>query len=56
MYAAAERSEARLGRPVNPLVRSIDAWHNPESDALLAEISQRPMVDVTADTGLEVFA
>jgi predicted nucleotidyltransferase len=56
MYAAAERSEARLGRPVNPVVRSVNAWHNPAGDPLLAEISQRPMVDVTADAESEVFA
>jgi DNA-binding transcriptional ArsR family regulator len=56
MYAAAERSEAKLGRPVNPLVRSIHAWNNPAGDALLAEISRRPRIDVTAGDGIEVFA
>jgi predicted nucleotidyltransferase len=56
MYAAAERSEARLGRPVNPVVRNVKAWNNPAGDPLLAEISQRPMVDVTSDAESEVFA
>ncbi len=48
LYAAAERAEARLGRPVNPVLRSTLNWANPENDPLLGEVIQRPMVDVTA--------
>jgi len=47
LYAAAERAEARLGFPVNPVVRSVAAWRNPQADPLLSEIHNRPRVDVT---------
>ena len=50
LYAAAERAEARLGMPVNPVLRPSRAWDEPEGDALLVEIQSRPYVDVT-ETG-----
>ncbi len=46
LYAAAERAEARLGMPVNPVLRAAAAWAA-GSDPLLAEIQTRPYVDVT---------
>jgi len=47
LYAAAERAEARLGFPVNPVLRSVAAWRNPQADPLLREIHNRPFVDIT---------
>jgi predicted nucleotidyltransferase len=55
VYAAAERAEARLGRPVNPVLRSADVWKNAASDPLLDEIRRRPVVDV-ASGGRETVA
>src|SRR5258708_38665490 len=37
MYGAAERAEARLGRPVNPTVCSPDQWASP-TESLIVEI------------------
>jgi len=48
VYAAAERAEARLGRPVNPVLRSVDAWRHAASDPLLDEIQRRPVVKVAS--------
>jgi hypothetical protein len=48
VYAAAERAEARLGRPVNPVLRSADAWQDAAADPLLDEIQRRPLVEVTS--------
>ena len=45
-YAAAERAEARLGRPVNPVLRSTDAWQDAATDPLLDEIQRHPVVEV----------
>lgn len=47
-YAAAERAEARLGRSVNPVVRSTEAWADPTTDPLLDEILRRPVGHITA--------
>ncbi len=47
LYAAAERAQARLGRPVNPVLRSTRAWAEPDKDPLIDEILRRPRVDVT---------
>jgi DNA-binding transcriptional ArsR family regulator len=52
-YAAAERAQERLGRPVNPVIRSTAAWQSPSSDPLLDELLRRPYVDVT-DTPTEM--
>ena len=48
VYLAAERAEARLGLPVNPVLRSPASWAAPAGDPLLSEITARPFVDVTA--------
>lgn len=48
VYAAAERAEARLGCPVNPVLRSADAWQDAAADPLLDEIQRRPLVEVTS--------
>ena len=50
LYAAAERAEARLGRPVSPVLRGTQAWADPDKDPLLDEILHRPMVDATTAT------
>jgi predicted nucleotidyltransferase len=47
VYAAAERSEKRLGMPVNSIMRPAASWAEPAGDALLSEIQSRPFVDVT---------
>ena len=54
LYAAAEQAEARLGRPVNPVMRAAAAWAKPDTDPLLDEILRRPRVDVTVPPVLEV--
>lgn len=46
LYSAAERAEATLGRPVNPVIRSNAAWTVPGEDALLDEITRHPLVEV----------
>lgn len=48
VYAAAERAESRLGIPVNPVLRSTQAWSNPDGDPLLTEIQARPYVAATS--------
>ena len=45
-YEAAERAEQRLGLPVNPVLRTSDAWSDPRRDPLLSEIVNRPHVEV----------
>jgi hypothetical protein len=45
VYAAAERAEARLGMPVNPVLRNAAAWDDPTGDPLLTEIHARPYVE-----------
>lgn len=47
LYAAAERAEKRLGRPVNPVLRSTSAWADPTEDPLLDEVLRRPVVDLS---------
>jgi hypothetical protein len=48
VYAAAERAEQRLGRPVNPSVVSASRWMaNGQEDALLQEIATRPVVRIS---------
>ena len=47
LYAAAERAEKRLNRPVNPVLRSTAAWADPKADPLLDEVLRGPVVDVT---------
>jgi len=45
MYAAAERAESRLGRPVNPTVCSPDQWAH-STEPLIREIKSRPYVTI----------
>jgi DNA-binding transcriptional ArsR family regulator len=45
MYAAAERAESRLGRPVNPIVCSPGQWADP-AEPFIREIQSRPYVPV----------
>lgn len=47
-YASAEHAEARLGMPVNPVLRPSGSWESPDGDPLLVEVQARPFVDVTA--------
>ena len=47
VYAAAERAEARLRMPVNPVLRAAGSWDAPGKDALLVQIKSRPYVNVT---------
>lgn len=45
--AAAERADARIGHPVNPVMRSGAASAESAQDPLLDEIVRRPRLDVT---------
>ena len=45
MNAAAERSESRLGQPVNPAACSPDQWANP-TEPFIREVKSRPYVSV----------
>lgn len=47
VYAAAERAEARLQRPVNAVLRPAGSWADPAGDPLLAEIQARPYLDLS---------
>ena len=47
LYEAAERAEARLAMPVNPVLRPAGSWEAPGQDGLLVQIKSRPYVDVT---------
>ena len=49
VYEAAERAEARLGRPINPVVRTAHAWQHAADDPLLDEIQRRPLIEVMSD-------
>jgi len=48
LYAAADRSQQRLGRPVNPTVVTIDRWarRGAWDDRFVDEIASRPLVPV----------
>lgn len=56
VYAAAERAEARLGLPINPVVRTRHAWQHAADDPLLDEIQRRPTIDVMSDPAETVGA
>jgi DNA-binding transcriptional ArsR family regulator len=45
VHAAADRAQQRLGMPVNPVVRTEDAWHL-ASDPLVRQIQSSPLVTV----------
>lgn len=49
VYDAADRAERRLGLPVNPVIRTSDAWHD-QPDPLLRQIQASPsLVVLTPD-------
>lgn len=45
VYEAAERAEQRLGFAVNPTIRSVQRWRDPE-DALVEQVKSSPTVTV----------
>jgi DNA-binding transcriptional ArsR family regulator len=45
MYAAADRAESRLGRPVNPTACAPDQWAYP-TEPFIREVKSRPIVVV----------
>jgi len=50
VYAAAERAEARLGIPINPVVRSMARWQSGD-DPLVQSIRAQPFLDLTDHHG-----
>jgi hypothetical protein len=46
VYAAADRSQARLGMPVNPILRPTSSWDDPGADPLLLDVQTKPFVDL----------
>ncbi len=50
VYDAADRAQARIGVPVNPVVRTVEQWDT-ASDPLVAQIRASAIVDVTAGPG-----
>jgi DNA-binding transcriptional ArsR family regulator len=56
VYDAADRAQQRLGMPVNPVIRTGDAWHQ-AADPLIRQIQSGPFVAVLMpddkDTGDE---
>ncbi len=55
IYAAADRSQRRLGRPVNPTVVTTTRWAGRGSgeDRLLDEIASRPVVPLSSAAGTD---
>jgi len=50
VYAAADRAQQRLGMPVNPVIRSEEAWRL-ASDPLVRQIQSSPLVNVLMPDG-----
>jgi hypothetical protein len=50
VYDAADRAQQRLGMPVNPVIRSADAWRL-ASDPLVRQIQSSPLVTVLIPEG-----
>jgi hypothetical protein len=48
VYAAADRSQERIGMPVNAVLASDRRWDT-DADALIRQIKSSPVVDLTAD-------
>lgn len=46
VYAAADRIERRVGRPVQVTFRSRRRWEEPGDDPFLGEVQQRPLVRI----------
>lgn len=45
VYDAADRAQQRVGMPVNPMIRTVDAWRATE-DPLVKQIKASPFVTV----------
>ena len=50
VYAAADQAQQRLGMPVNPVIRTEDAWRV-ASDPLVQQIQSSPFVEVLVPDG-----
>jgi DNA-binding transcriptional ArsR family regulator len=50
VYDAADRAQQRLGMPVNPVIRSADAWRL-ASDPLVRQVQSSPLVTVLIPDG-----
>lgn len=50
VYAAADRAQARIGVPVNPVLASSRRWDS-DADALIRQIKSGPIIDLTAEIG-----
>ncbi|SRR6266496_185320 len=50
VYDAADRAQRRLGMPVNPVIRTEDAWRD-GTDPLVQQIQSAPLVVVLAPDG-----
>ncbi len=50
VYTAADRTQQRLGMPVNPVIRSEEAWRL-ASDPLVRQIQSSPLVNVLMPDG-----
>jgi len=50
VYAAADRAQQRLGMPVNPVIRSEEAWRL-AADPLVRQIQSSPLVNVLIPDG-----
>lgn len=48
VYAAADRAQARIGMPVNPVLASVRRWEA-DADALIRQIKERPVIDLTTE-------
>jgi hypothetical protein len=50
VYDAVDRAQQRLGMPVNPVLRSADAWRL-ASDPLVRQVQSSPLVTVLIPEG-----
>jgi hypothetical protein len=48
VYAAADRAQARIGLPVNPVLASYRRWEA-SADGLIRQIKSSPMIDLTSE-------
>jgi hypothetical protein len=48
VYAAADRAQARIGMPVNPVLASVRRWEA-DADALIRQIKESPVIDLTTE-------
>jgi predicted nucleotidyltransferase len=48
VYAAADRAQARIGLPVNPVLASNRRWEA-SADGLIRQIKSSPMIDLTSE-------